>query len=65
MISGIGVFYPDKRPTQRIGIVPDREVKPTIAGIRAGRDELLEAAVREVLGPETSDATIQKIANGR
>ena len=25
-ISGIGVFYPDKRPTQRIGIVPDVEV---------------------------------------
>src|SRR6185369_16469723 len=37
MISGIGVFYPDKRPTQRIGIVPDVEVRPTIAGIRAGR----------------------------
>ena len=29
MISGIGVFYPNKRPTQRVGIVPDREVKPT------------------------------------
>ena len=22
MISGIGVFYPDKGPTQRVGIVP-------------------------------------------
>jgi C-terminal processing protease CtpA/Prc len=48
MISGIGVFYPDKRPTQRVGIVPDIEVKPTIAGIRAGRDELLEAAIRQI-----------------
>lgn len=48
MISGIGVFYPDKRPTQRIGIVPDIEVKPTIAGIRAGRDEVLEAAIAEI-----------------
>jgi C-terminal processing protease CtpA/Prc len=46
MISGIGVFYPDKKPTQRIGIVPDVEVKPTIAGIRAGRDELLEEALK-------------------
>ena len=36
MISGIGIFYPDKRPTQRVGIVPDIEVKPTIAGIRDG-----------------------------
>ena len=35
MISGIGVFYPDKRPTQRIGIVPDIEVRPTIAGVSA------------------------------
>lgn len=48
MISGIGVFYPDKRPTQRIGIVPDIEVKPTIEGIRAGRDEVLEAAIAEI-----------------
>jgi C-terminal processing protease CtpA/Prc len=50
MISGIGVFYPDKKPTQRIGIIPDRVVKPTIAGIRAGRDEVLEAAIREIVG---------------
>jgi len=50
-ISGIAVLYPDKRPTQRVGIVPDREVRPTIAGIRAGRDEVLEAAIREIVGP--------------
>jgi C-terminal processing protease CtpA/Prc len=48
MISGIGVFYPDRRPTQRIGIVPDIEVRPTIEGIRAGRDELLETAIAEI-----------------
>ncbi len=50
MISGIGVFYPDNRPTQRIGIVPDFVVIPTIPGIRAGRDEVLEAAVSRALG---------------
>ena len=44
-ISGIGIYYPDGRETQRIGIVPDIEVKPTIQGIREGRDELLEKAV--------------------
>lgn len=49
MISGIGVFYPDMRPTQRIGIVPDVEVRPTIAGIKAGRDEVLEAAIAHAL----------------
>ncbi len=47
-ISGTGVFYPDQRPTQRVGIVPDIEVKPTIEGIRAGRDELIEEAIRQI-----------------
>jgi C-terminal processing protease CtpA/Prc len=50
MISGIGVFYPDKRPTQQVGIIPDLVVRPTIEGIRAGRDEVLEAALKKVLG---------------
>jgi C-terminal processing protease CtpA/Prc len=50
MISGIGVLYPDGRPTQRIGIVPDLVVTPTVEGIRAGRDEVLEAAVSNALG---------------
>lgn len=40
-----GVFYPNKKETQRIGIVPDIEVKPTILGIQQGRDEVLERAV--------------------
>jgi C-terminal processing protease CtpA/Prc len=61
MISGIGVFYPDKKPTQRIGIIPDREVKPTIAGIRAGRDEVLEAAIREIVGKDVPAAQIEKM----
>jgi len=45
MISGIGVYYPDGTETQRVGIVPDLEIKPTIAGIRAGKDEVLEKAI--------------------
>jgi C-terminal processing protease CtpA/Prc len=44
-ISGIGVHYPDGSETQRIGIVPDVVVKPTIQGIKEGRDELLEKAI--------------------
>ena len=48
MISGLGVFYPDHRPTQRVGIVPDVQVRPTIEGIAAGRDEVLEAALRVI-----------------
>lgn len=43
--SGIGILYPDGRETQRVGIVPDIEVHPTIAGIRDGRDEVLERAM--------------------
>lgn len=43
--SGIGVFYPDGKGTQRIGMVPDMEVKPSIKGIATGRDEVLEKAV--------------------
>jgi C-terminal processing protease CtpA/Prc len=45
MISGIGVYYPDGKETQRTGIVPDIEVKPTINGILQGQDELLEKAI--------------------
>lgn len=44
-LSGIGVYYPDGAETQRVGIVPDIEVQPTIEGVRAGRDELLEKAI--------------------
>ena len=52
MITGIGVFYPNGSPTQRIGILPDLVVRPTVAGIRAGRDEVLEAGVSRALGRE-------------
>ena len=62
MISGIGVFYPDKKPTQRVGIIPDIEVRPTIAGIRAGRDEVLEEALRQILGSQTPQAEIEKLS---
>ncbi|MGM1431260.1 S41 family peptidase [Sphingobacterium lactis] len=43
--SGIGVFYPNGTPTQRVGIIPDLIVKPTINGIRNGKDEMLDMAI--------------------
>ena len=43
--SSRGVFAPDGSQTHRIGLSPDIYVRPTIAGIRDGRDELLEAAI--------------------
>ena len=61
-ISGMGVFYPDKTNTQRVGIVPNIEVKPTLAGIRDGRDEVLEEALRQILGRDVPRAEIEKIA---
>jgi C-terminal processing protease CtpA/Prc len=50
MISGYGVYYPDGKETQRIGIVPDIEVKPTVQGVREGKDELLERAIKIIDG---------------
>ena len=49
MISGIGVYYPDGKETQRVGIVPDIRVEPSIEGIKNGKDELLEKAIEFIL----------------
>jgi hypothetical protein len=49
MISGLGVFYPDGTPTQRKGVRIDEQVKPTVAALKAGRDELLERAQAIIL----------------
>lgn len=43
--STYGVFYPNKKETQRIGIVPDIEVQQTILGIQQGKDEILDRAI--------------------
>ena len=44
--SGLGTYYPDGRPAQRVGIIPDVWCEPTIEGIREGKDELLEMAIK-------------------
>jgi C-terminal processing protease CtpA/Prc len=49
--TGQSVRHPDGRVLQRTGLAPDLEVKPTIAGIRSGVDEVLEAAL-ELLSRE-------------
>lgn len=43
--SSYGVFYPNKKETQRIGIVPDIKAEQTILGIQSGKDEILERAL--------------------
>jgi hypothetical protein len=46
--TGHDVRHPDGRQLQRVGIQPHVSVEPTILGIREGRDEVLEAAVRHL-----------------
>ena len=46
--TGHDVRHADGRQLQRIGLVPHVEVRPTLAGIRAGKDEVLERAIRYV-----------------
>jgi len=44
--TGHDVRHADGRQLQRIGLTPDVEVAPTRAGLRAGKDEVLERALR-------------------
>ncbi len=48
--TGHDVRHADGRQLQRIGLQPHVPVSPTRAGIAAGRDELLEAAVKDLEG---------------
>ena len=45
-ISGNGILYPDGTETQRKGVKINVEIKPTINGLRQGRDEVLEKAIQ-------------------
>ncbi len=40
--------YPDGREFVGVGVIPDREVRPTVADLRASRDPALEAAIEAV-----------------
>src|SRR5260370_32784031 len=63
LISGLGVFYPDNRPTQRVGIIPDIALSPTVLGIQAGRDELVDEAIRQITGTSAPRPVITLVAN--
>lgn len=56
MFSGISILYPDGRESQRMGIVPDMEVKPTVQGIKEGKDELVEKAIELINGKSSMPA---------
>lgn len=40
------IQWPDGRDVQGRGVAPDIEMAPTIEGVRAGRDEVLEKALQ-------------------
>lgn len=61
MISGLGVYYPDETQTQRIGVRVDVKTYPTITGIRAGRDEVLEGGVQQILGPTAPASDVERL----
>ena len=42
--SGLGVYHPDGRETQRIGLVPDIKVRQTLEGQINGEDEYMKRA---------------------
>lgn len=46
--TGLGAYYPDGRETQRIGIVPDIMITPTVKGVQQGKDEVLERALEYI-----------------
>jgi len=46
--TGLGAYYPNGKETQRIGIIPDIIVKPTVTGIKEGKDEVLERALEYI-----------------
>jgi C-terminal processing protease CtpA/Prc len=54
--TGHDVRHLDGRQLQRVGIRPDIPVRPTAAGLRAGRDEVLERALRELRARTTVKA---------
>ena len=44
--AGSAITHADGRPLQRVGLQPAVLVRPTLAGIRAGKDEVLDRAVQ-------------------
>jgi len=48
VFTGNGIFYPDGRETQRIGIKPDRVFRPSAADLVFKEDALLEEAMQSL-----------------
>ncbi len=46
--SALGVYYPDRTETQRVGVRLDATASPSVEGFREGKDELLRKAVERI-----------------
>lgn len=65
--TGLGTFYADYTPTQRVGIIPDIELWPTIEGLGQEKDEVLDYALNCLLlekeeietDPQVTSITLQ------
>ncbi|MDP9078512.1 MAG: S41 family peptidase [Bacteroidota bacterium] len=57
-ISGLGVYYPDGTETQRKGVKIGVKIEPTIAGIKAGKDELLDKAKAIIIGSRVARKSV-------
>lgn len=44
-ISGIGVYMPDSSETQRVGLIPDHYVLPTVESVASGQDVVFQEAL--------------------
>ncbi len=71
LFTSLGWYYADGYQQQRNGVKIDSVVSPTIAGIREGRDEILEAALKCISGktpdePQTFSVTVfpNPVSNG-
>lgn len=56
----MGWYYPDRTQTQRVGIIPDIRVEPTIKGIKENKDEIVDVAFRELTCEKDTTLNIGK-----
>jgi len=54
LMTGIGIYYPNRGETQQVGLRLDMTLRLTVAGIQAGRNELRDRAVELIQRPVAS-----------
>ncbi|MCX6225042.1 MAG: S41 family peptidase [Bacteroidia bacterium] len=62
LFTSLGCYYADGYQQQRNGVKIDTIVSPTIAGIREGKDEILQAALDCISGITPQDSPLFSVA---